>query len=143
MSIKKNITANFFGSIWTALMSLAFIPYYIKLMGVESYGLIGFMASIQAIAILLDLGLAQSLNRELAKLSINPDNGEWVWWDVQNLEIVVPPISDPYKLANIMAKISFQSYNLSEPIIFRLYFIFFFSNFCSFKAFFFPIIFTP
>lgn len=53
--------------------------------------------------------------------SINPDTGEWVWWDVQNLEIVVPPISDPYKLANILAKISFQSYNMSEPIIFRLY----------------------
>ena len=75
MSIKINIAANFFASIWTALMSLAFIPYYIKLMGMESYGLVGFMASIQAIAILLDLGLAQSLNRELAKLSINPDSG--------------------------------------------------------------------
>lgn len=53
--------------------------------------------------------------------SINPDTGEWVWWDVQNLEIVVPPISDSYKLANILAKISFQCYNMSEPIIFRLY----------------------
>jgi len=88
MSIKKNITANFFASIWTALMSLIFIPYYIKLMGMESYGLVGFMASIQAIAILLDLGLAQSLNRELAKLSINPDNSNSIANTVRTLEII-------------------------------------------------------
>jgi hypothetical protein len=53
--------------------------------------------------------------------TINPKTGEWVWWDVQNLEIVVPPISDPYKLAMIIAKLSYQSYNSEEPVIFRLY----------------------
>lgn len=86
--LKKNIISNFFASIWTALMSLAFIPYYIKLMGMESYGLVGFMASIQAIAILLDLGLAQSLNRELAKLSINPNSGNSIANTVRTLEII-------------------------------------------------------
>ncbi|HRN27608.1 MAG: oligosaccharide flippase family protein [Ignavibacteriaceae bacterium] len=86
--LKKNIIANFFGTIWTALMSLAFIPYYIKLMGVESYGLIGFMASIQAVAILLDLGLAQSLNRELAKLSVKPNSGNSIANTVRTLEII-------------------------------------------------------
>ncbi|MBK7228195.1 MAG: oligosaccharide flippase family protein [Ignavibacteriales bacterium] len=88
MSIKINIAANFFASIWTALMSLAFVPYYIKLMGMESYGLVGFMASIQAIAILLDLGLAQSLNRELAKLSINPDCGNYIANTIRTLELI-------------------------------------------------------
>lgn len=86
--LKKNIVANFFGTIWTALMSLAFIPYYIKLMGVEAYGLIGFMASIQALAILLDLGLAQSLNRELATLSVKPENGNSIANTVRTLETI-------------------------------------------------------
>jgi hypothetical protein len=35
--IKKNIAANFAGNIWQTLMGLAFIPLYIKFMGVESY----------------------------------------------------------------------------------------------------------
>jgi O-antigen/teichoic acid export membrane protein len=86
--LKINIAANFFASIWTALMSLAFVPYYIKLMGMESYGLVGFMASIQAIAILLDLGLAQSLNRELAKLSIKPDSGNYIANTIRTLELI-------------------------------------------------------
>jgi hypothetical protein len=53
--------------------------------------------------------------------TINPKTGEWVWWDVQNLEIILPAISDPYKLATIVAKLSYQTYNSEEPIIFRLY----------------------
>jgi hypothetical protein len=53
--------------------------------------------------------------------TVDPKTGEWVWWDVQNLEIVVPPIADPYKLATIIAKLSYQSYNSEEPVIFRLY----------------------
>jgi len=53
--------------------------------------------------------------------TIDPETGEWVWWDVQNLEIVIPPINDQYKLANIISKLSFQQYNAPEPIIFRLY----------------------
>ena len=53
--------------------------------------------------------------------TIDPTTGEWVWWDVENLEIVLPPISDPYKLALILAKLSYQSFSTNEPIIFRLY----------------------
>lgn len=119
MSIKKNIAANFFASFWTALMSLAFIPYYIKLMGMESYGLVGFMASIQAIAILLDLGLAQSLNRELAKLSINPDSGNSIANTIRTLEIIYWGIAlfvlcVIFLLANIIANNWLNSEHLSE-----------------------------
>jgi hypothetical protein len=39
--IKQNIIANFGGKAWQALMSLAFVPLYIKFMVIESYGLIG------------------------------------------------------------------------------------------------------
>jgi len=40
--LKLNIIANYTGKAWTALMSLAFIPLYIKFIGIEAYGLIGF-----------------------------------------------------------------------------------------------------
>jgi len=50
-------------------MSLAFIPLYIKFLGIEAYGLIGFFATLQALFGLLDLGLSSTLNRELARYS--------------------------------------------------------------------------
>lgn len=68
--IARNLVANYFGQGWVALMGLAFVPWYVELVGVESYALIGVMASIQAVSIVFDLGLSQSLNRELARLSV-------------------------------------------------------------------------
>ena len=47
-------------------MSLAFVPLYIKFMGIESYGLVGIFASLLALFGLLDMGLSTTLNRELA-----------------------------------------------------------------------------
>lgn len=70
--LARNITANFAGGAWSALMSLAFVPLYIHFMGIEAYGLVGFMASLQAISGLLDMGLSATLSREMARLSVVP-----------------------------------------------------------------------
>jgi hypothetical protein len=51
----------------------------------------------------------------------DPDTGKWKWYDVQNLEIVIPPIEDTYKLAMIIAKLTFTQRKSSEPIVFRLF----------------------
>ena len=53
----------------TALMSFAFVPLYIRFMGMEGYGLIGVFTTMLAIFALLDLGLGLTVNRELARLS--------------------------------------------------------------------------
>jgi O-antigen/teichoic acid export membrane protein len=70
--LKKNIAANFAGSIWQALMGLVFIPLYIKFLGIESFGLIGIFATLQVIFGLLDVGLGSTLTREMARLSVLP-----------------------------------------------------------------------
>jgi O-antigen/teichoic acid export membrane protein len=70
--LKKNITANFAGTFWQALMGLLFIPLYIKYIGMESYGLVGIFATLQAIFGLLDIGLGGTLTREMARLSVLP-----------------------------------------------------------------------
>ncbi|HNQ56250.1 MAG: oligosaccharide flippase family protein [Zoogloeaceae bacterium] len=67
-SIKTNIGANFLASVWAAAMGIAFVPVYIKYLGMEAYGLIGVMAALQAWSTALDLGLAPTINREVAKL---------------------------------------------------------------------------
>lgn len=66
---KRNLIANFVGRGWAALMGIAFVPLYIKFMGIESYGLVGFFTTLQALFILLDLGLTTTLNREIARYS--------------------------------------------------------------------------
>lgn len=50
-------------------MGLAFVPLYIKYLGVESYGLIGIFALLQACLALLDMGMTQTLSREMARFT--------------------------------------------------------------------------
>jgi O-antigen/teichoic acid export membrane protein len=67
--LQRNIAANFGGSLWIGLMSLIFIPLYIRFMGMEAYGLVGLFLTLQSLFSLLDLGLGTTLNREFARLS--------------------------------------------------------------------------
>lgn len=53
-------------------------------------------------------------------MTIDKTTGNPKWWDVQNLEIVMPP-TDNYKAALIMTKLAFGGYNITEPVMFRLY----------------------
>ncbi len=48
-------------------MGVVFIPLYIKILGIEAFGLVGLMLSIQALSMLFDLGMGGVLNRELAR----------------------------------------------------------------------------
>jgi len=84
----KNIIANFAGSGWSALMGLIFLPFYIKIMGPESFGIVGIFASLQAIFSILDLGLSQTLNREMARLSANPENSTIMVDTARTMELV-------------------------------------------------------
>lgn len=68
-SVRGNIIANFAGRAWAGIFSLAFVPLYIKLMGVEVYGLLGIFMSLSALLSLLDMGLSATLSRELSRLS--------------------------------------------------------------------------
>ena len=67
--LKRNLIANFLGQGWTALMGLAFIPLYIKYLGMEAYGLIGLFALLQAWLSLLDMGMTPTLSREMARFT--------------------------------------------------------------------------
>ena len=67
--LKRNLIANYLGQGWTALMGLAFIPLYIKYLGIEAYGLIGLFGVLQAWLSLLDMGMTPTLNREMARFT--------------------------------------------------------------------------
>lgn len=69
MGIQRNVIANFVGQGTRAVMGMAFIPLYVKYLGIESYGLIGMFGVIQAWLVLLDLGMRPALGREMARFS--------------------------------------------------------------------------
>ena len=89
-SLQKNVFANYAGQVWMVLMAVAFVPLYIRVLGMEAFGLVGLMLSIQALSMLLDLGMGGALNRELARRAHNTDTVgtigdlvrtfEWLVW---------------------------------------------------------------
>ena len=86
--VRYNIIANYSGRAWASLLSLAFVPLYIKLMGVEVYGLLGIFMSLGALLSLLDMGLSATLSRELSRLSTVDDSAQEARNLVRTLEVV-------------------------------------------------------
>lgn len=69
MKLGLNLLAGLTSSIWSALVGLTVVPFYLRYLGVEAYGLIGFFVTMQAVLALLDMGLAPTINREVARCS--------------------------------------------------------------------------
>ncbi len=67
MSLKRNIFANYISQIYITIIGIVILPLYIKYMGAEAYGLIGFFAMMQACFNLLDMGLTPTMARETAR----------------------------------------------------------------------------
>src|SRR6266849_10807514 len=76
MTLGRNLLAGLANSVWTAIVTLAVVPLYLKYLGIEAYGLIGFFATTQALLQILDLGLAPTINREVARCSATGNLGE-------------------------------------------------------------------
>lgn len=68
-AVRRNILANYAGKGLLAAMALFFPPFYLRLLGAESYGLVGFFGTLTAVLNLFDFGLSMTLNREMARLS--------------------------------------------------------------------------
>ena len=71
MSLGRNLLAGLANSAWSALVGLAVVPFYLKYLGIEAYGLIGFFVTTQAVLSLLDMGMAPTINREVARCSVS------------------------------------------------------------------------
>jgi O-antigen/teichoic acid export membrane protein len=75
--VGANMIANLSGSVIAAVLSLAFIPLYIRYLGIGGYGLVGFFVTLQIVFSLFNLGLGMTLVRELATMTGAPGrNGE-------------------------------------------------------------------
>ena len=67
MSLKRNILASYASQIYVTLVGILILPLYLKYMGAEAYGLVGFFTMLQAWFHLLDMGLTPTVARETAR----------------------------------------------------------------------------
>lgn len=88
MSLKRSVAANFLASGWMALMGLAFVPLYVRYLGIESYALIGFFATLQVWLALLDMGFSATLNREMARFSVDSQSPQQIRDLLRSMEII-------------------------------------------------------
>ncbi len=88
MQIRHNIIANYLGQAWGALMGLAFVPLYIRYLGVEAYGLIGMFVLLQTLLSLLDLGLTPALSREISRFKAGAHDVGFIRDLVRSIEVI-------------------------------------------------------
>jgi O-antigen/teichoic acid export membrane protein len=121
MKLGRNLLAGLANSVWTALVGLAVIPLYLKFLGIEAYGLIGFFATTQALLQILDLGLAPTINREVARCSAVGNLREagkllhtlaFVYWGMAGVIAIIV-----FALASFVAEYWLQASHVSRETV--------------------------
>ncbi len=87
-ALRVNAAANYLGRGVTALLAFIFVPIYVRYIGVESYGLVGFAATLQSLIGLLGGGISATLSRELARLTAYQESGQEQRDVLRTLELV-------------------------------------------------------
>lgn len=91
-------------------MGLAFIPVYVHYLGVEAYGVVGIFVMLQAWLAILDMGMASTLSREMARFTAGElDNQsirnllrsiEWISFAVVAMIIMATLVAAPWLAKN-------------------------------------------
>lgn len=69
MALRKNVVAGYLSQAYISLVGVVMLPLYLKYMGNEAFGLVGFFAMLQALFGLLDIGLTPTVSRESARFN--------------------------------------------------------------------------
>ena len=88
VSVRRNVIANGVGQAWVAVMGLAFVPVYIRYLGIEAFGLVGLFAVMQAWLTLLDVGMTPTLGREMARYTSGAHSAQSIRDLLRSLEFV-------------------------------------------------------
>ena len=92
-SARGRIIASYLGSAWMALMGFVFLPVYVRYLGIESYGLVGFFATMQVWLSILDFGLATTLSRECARFLAGAHTPQGIRGLLRSMELVYAAIA--------------------------------------------------
>ena len=64
----KNVFFNLVGGMWAGILILSVTPQYVKILGFDGYGVLGFWLLVQGLISLLDMGVGAALVREFSKI---------------------------------------------------------------------------
>jgi O-antigen/teichoic acid export membrane protein len=70
--IARNILANMLGGSWSIILTLLVIPIQLRYLGAEAFGLLAFVASLEVLFNVFDLGITPTIAREVA-IDTSPD----------------------------------------------------------------------
>ncbi len=59
---------------WGVFSVYLFVPLYLRFLGIEAYGIVGFYSTLLAVLAFADMGFTATLNREMARLSARTDS---------------------------------------------------------------------
>jgi O-antigen/teichoic acid export membrane protein len=93
MAARINLVANFAGRIWSGLFSFLLVPVYVKLMGIEAFGLVGFYTSLLGLFALFDLGMSATITRELASTDRDDETAQRSRDLVKTMRVVYWPLA--------------------------------------------------
>jgi O-antigen/teichoic acid export membrane protein len=87
--ILKNVAINFFGLVLPTFVSLVTVPSYIKLLGVERYGVISLVWTLIGYFGILDLGMSMAAQNHISKARASGDKEESarVFWSATWLNL--------------------------------------------------------
>jgi O-antigen/teichoic acid export membrane protein len=86
--LRNALVSNYAGQSWAAIMNVAFIPLYIKYLGIESFGLIGVFTIVLTCSLLLDAGLTPMLNREMARYKSSDETSTQISDLLRSIEVI-------------------------------------------------------
>ena len=67
MSLHKNVLISYVGQAYVAALGIVMLPVYVRYLGAEAYGRVGFFTMLQSWLLLFDLGLTPTVSREISR----------------------------------------------------------------------------
>src|SRR5690606_37311784 len=84
---KINVLSNIVVRFWSMVSVYIFVPFYLKFLGEELYGLITFFSTLQAILNILGMGFSKVLRREYASLDDSAPSREYKYKLLRGMEL--------------------------------------------------------
>lgn len=91
--MKRRLISSYAAQAYIGLIGILLMPVYMRHMGIEAVGLIGFFLMMQAWLQLLDLGLTQTLSRDMSLFKVGSMSLRDIWQRLRTLEWMLVSIS--------------------------------------------------
>lgn len=66
-SLRRNLAANFLSRAWIGVLQIVALPFTLKLLGPEGFGLVGVFLTLQSVASIFESAFSIATNREMAQ----------------------------------------------------------------------------